>query len=57
MKLREALQCGASSLSLQDGRAMLQLQGEARHATLHLFKFPGTEARTQLQLLIFGVAT
>lgn len=56
-KLREALQRGAVSLSLQDGRATLQLQGEAGHSTLHLRKLPVAEARTQLQALMFGLAT
>ncbi|XP_035197175.1 protein PAXX isoform X1 [Oxyura jamaicensis] len=55
--LREALQRGAVSLSLQDGRATLQLQGEAGHTTLHLCKLPVAEARTQLQALMFGLVT
>ncbi|NXK47113.1 PAXX protein, partial [Chauna torquata] len=53
---RAALQRGAASLSLQDGRATLQLQEEAGLATLHLFKLPVAEARTQLQALMFGLA-
>ncbi|XP_068513539.1 protein PAXX isoform X11 [Anas acuta] len=56
-KLREALRRGAVSLSLQEGRATLQLQGEAGHSTLHLCKLPVAEARTQLQALMFGLAT
>lgn len=36
---------------------MLQLQGEAGHAALHLCKLPVAEARTQLQALMFGLAT
>ncbi|NWZ20165.1 PAXX protein, partial [Asarcornis scutulata] len=54
---RVPLQRGAVSLSLQDGRATLQLQGEAGHSTLHLCKLPVAEARTQLQALMFGLAT
>uniref|UniRef100_A0A8B9CLU0 PAXX non-homologous end joining factor n=1 Tax=Anser brachyrhynchus TaxID=132585 RepID=A0A8B9CLU0_9AVES len=56
-RLRAALRRGAVSLSLQDGRATLQLQGEAGHAALHLCKLPVAEARTQLQALMFGLAT
>uniref|UniRef100_A0A8C3CHF5 PAXX non-homologous end joining factor n=1 Tax=Cairina moschata TaxID=8855 RepID=A0A8C3CHF5_CAIMO len=56
-KLRESLRRGAVSLSLQDGRATLQLQGEAGHSALHLCKLPVAEARTQLQALMFGLAT
>ncbi|XP_027326678.2 protein PAXX isoform X6 [Anas platyrhynchos] len=56
-KLREALRRGAVSLSLQEGGATLQLQGEAGHSTLHLCKLPVAEARTQLQALMFGLAT
>lgn len=54
---REALRRGAVSLSLQEGGATLQLQGEAGHSTLHLCKLPVAEARTQLQALMFGLAT
>ncbi|XP_075628836.1 protein PAXX isoform X5 [Balearica regulorum gibbericeps] len=55
-KLREALGRGAASLSLGPGKATLQLREEARCAALDLFKLPITEARSQLQALVFGMA-
>ncbi|GAB0198304.1 protein PAXX [Grus japonensis] len=55
-KLREALGRGAASLSLGPGKATLQLWEEARCAALDLFKLPITEARNQLQALVFGMA-
>ncbi|XP_075572707.1 protein PAXX [Pelecanus crispus] len=55
-KLREALGQGTASLSLGEGKATLQLQGEARCSALDLFKLPATEARSQLQALVFGLA-
>ncbi|KAM6399854.1 protein PAXX isoform 1-T1 [Rhynochetos jubatus] len=55
-KLREALGRGAASLSLGEGKATLQLQEEAGCSTLHLFKLPIAEARSQLQALVFGMA-
>ncbi|XP_054704135.1 protein PAXX isoform X6 [Grus americana] len=55
-KLREALGRGAASLSLGPGKATLQLWEEARCAALDLFKLPITEARSQLQALVFGMA-
>ncbi|NWW89105.1 PAXX protein, partial [Rhynochetos jubatus] len=53
---REALGRGAASLSLGEGKATLQLQEEAGCSTLHLFKLPIAEARSQLQALVFGMA-
>ncbi|NWH24960.1 PAXX protein, partial [Grus americana] len=53
---REALGRGAASLSLGPGKATLQLWEEARCAALDLFKLPITEARSQLQALVFGMA-
>uniref|UniRef100_A0A8B9NXW4 Uncharacterized protein n=1 Tax=Apteryx owenii TaxID=8824 RepID=A0A8B9NXW4_APTOW len=52
----KALEHGVASLSLHDdGRATLQLQEEAWCSTFDLFKLPFTEARTQLQALMFGL--
>ncbi|XP_068770591.1 protein PAXX isoform X3 [Struthio camelus] len=56
-KLREALERGVVSLSLHDNdsKATLQLQEEACCSTFDLFKLPFTEARTQLQALMFSL--
>ncbi|XP_062446586.1 protein PAXX isoform X3 [Rhea pennata] len=55
-KIREALEHGVASLSLHDdGKATLQLQEEAWCSTFDLFKLPFTEARTQLQALMFDL--
>ncbi|NWS59858.1 PAXX protein, partial [Chunga burmeisteri] len=53
---REALERGAASLSLGEGKATLQLQEEARCSALDLFKLPIAEARSQLQALVFDMA-
>ncbi|NXU32707.1 PAXX protein, partial [Thalassarche chlororhynchos] len=53
---REALGRGAASLSLGEGKAVLQLREEARCSALDLFKLPIAEARSQLQALVFGMA-
>ncbi|KAM9256747.1 LOW QUALITY PROTEIN: protein PAXX [Cariama cristata] len=50
---REALERGAASLSLGEGKATLHLQEEARCSALDLFKLPIAEARSQLQALVF----
>ncbi|XP_064379604.1 protein PAXX isoform X2 [Dromaius novaehollandiae] len=56
MKIRAVLEHGMVSLSLHDdGKATLQLQEEAWCSTFDLFKLPFTEARTQLQALMFGL--
>ncbi|XP_067165492.1 protein PAXX isoform X3 [Apteryx mantelli] len=55
-KISKALEHGVASLSLHDdGRVTLQLQEEAWCSTFDLFKLPFTEARTQLQALMFGL--
>ncbi|KAM9271288.1 protein PAXX [Morus bassanus] len=55
-ELREALERGAASLSLGEGKATLQLREEARCSALDLVKLPIAEARSQLQALVFGMA-
>ncbi|XP_069729246.1 protein PAXX isoform X1 [Phaenicophaeus curvirostris] len=55
-KLREALERGAVSLSLDEGPAMLRLPEEAPCVSLHLLKLPAAEARSQLQELVFDMA-
>ncbi|NXF29963.1 PAXX protein, partial [Nyctibius bracteatus] len=57
---REALGRGAARLSLAEGKARLELREEevaaARCSALDLFKLPVAEARSQLQVLMFGMA-
>ncbi|XP_010219036.1 PREDICTED: uncharacterized protein C9orf142 homolog [Tinamus guttatus] len=55
-KIRKALEHGVASLSLHDdGKATLQLQEEAWCCTLELSKLPVTEAKIQLQELMFSL--
>ncbi|NXL50384.1 PAXX protein, partial [Podilymbus podiceps] len=51
-----ALERGAASLSLSEGKATLRLPEEARCSAVDLFKLPIAEARSQLQALVFGMA-
>ncbi|XP_053940357.1 protein PAXX isoform X2 [Cuculus canorus] len=55
-KLREALGCGAVSLSLDEGSITLRLLEEASCVSLNLLKLPAAEARSQLQELFFDMA-
>uniref|UniRef100_A0A8C3SCN9 PAXX non-homologous end joining factor n=1 Tax=Chelydra serpentina TaxID=8475 RepID=A0A8C3SCN9_CHESE len=54
-KFREAFEHGAAALTVQDSKATLQLKEGTWSLTFDLFKLPCSEARKQLQALMFGL--
>ncbi|XP_069465846.1 protein PAXX [Ambystoma mexicanum] len=55
MKFREAFDHGNASLALQDGRAHLNIKNDNWAVTYDLFKQPISEAKAQVQALLFSL--
>ncbi|XP_005994406.1 protein PAXX [Latimeria chalumnae] len=56
IKIREAFDHGAATLTVQDSRATVKVSRDSWRLSFDLYKLPLSESRTELQSLMFGLA-